>query len=129
VPRSVLTRCNPLPFPLSWCWCVTLQICNSRFPGATDIILFLTKQDVFEEKVRAVDINSVPEFADYDGPAKDPEAGKEYFLQKLLQQNENKEKKICHHFVNAVDSQDVEVAFRAAMETVLNRKIPQSDGL
>ena len=33
-----------------------------------DVILFLNKRDLFEEKVRVVPIVSVEDFDDYEGP-------------------------------------------------------------
>jgi hypothetical protein len=102
------------------------EICNSRWFTRTDMILFLNKKDLFEEKLESLPINAVDEFKDFDGPAEDFEAGKEYFLQKFLQQNKNQEKEIFHHVTCATDSQNVEVVFNAAKEIILKTNLAGS---
>ncbi|CAE7610853.1 odr-3, partial [Symbiodinium microadriaticum] len=52
------------------------------------MILFLNKRDLFDEKIKRVDIASIPAFSDYAGPANDRDAGIAYFVDKFVQRNE-----------------------------------------
>lgn len=45
-------------------------------------ILFLNKEDLFNEKIRHSSIRRY--FPDYDGESKDAEAGKEYFKRRFI---------------------------------------------
>ncbi len=59
------------------------SICEEKFLKNACIILFLNKSDLFKQKVASVPINSVPAFADYDGPPGDYQAGVDYFAAKF----------------------------------------------
>lgn len=59
------------------------SICNNRAFANTSIMLFLNKKDIFTEKIMSSDIALQNAFSDYAGPAKDFDAGVDYFIQKF----------------------------------------------
>ncbi|KAK7457922.1 hypothetical protein VKT23_010269 [Stygiomarasmius scandens] len=56
-------------------------ICHSKWFKQTPMILFLNKNDLFEQKVSTSNIRDF--FPDYDGPSNDAQAGREYFKKRF----------------------------------------------
>lgn len=60
------------------------QICNMEWFRDTSIILFLNKRDLFEEKIKKVDLNvAYPKY--YGG--KNVQKGKDFVRKKYIRQN------------------------------------------
>ncbi len=71
------------------------DICNSKWFNNTAIILFLNKRDVFEEKIKRVDLNPIC-FTEYTG-GKHYEKGVAFIRTKFVEASQNKQKPIyCH---------------------------------
>jgi hypothetical protein len=99
------------------------EIVNNRFFSNSAIILFLNKKDLFEEKIKRVDIKSVEVFKDFNGGIGDYDKGVKYFLSKFLAVRQQKEKEIYHHVTCATDSKNVQVVFNACKDIILKQNI------
>ncbi|TEB29259.1 heterotrimeric G-protein alpha subunit, GPA2-like protein [Coprinellus micaceus] len=95
------------------------SICHSQWFKQTSIILFLNKNDLFEQKIQTSDIKNF--FPDFDGEAADAKAGREYFKKrfgKLAQKaGRSKEREIYIHITTATDTAMLRVVM-AAVEGV-----------
>merc|ERR1712224_28869 len=92
------------------------EICNSRWFKNTDIILFLNKKDLFEEKIMTSHI--CDHFPEFTGPKCDPEAGAEFITNMFLNVNKTG-KKIIAHVVVGVDSENVGRVFNGVKQIIL----------
>lgn len=105
------------------------NICNNRYFTKSNMILFLNKKDLFEEKILHVDIKSQPQFADFEGTfgADDYyDKGVEYFLKMFTGVNQNEERMVYHHVTCATDSENVAVVFNACKEIILRGNMQES---
>jgi len=59
------------------------SVCNNRAFAGVNILLFLNKKDLFQEKIMHSDIAAQKAFSDYAGPPQDFDAGVDYFIQKF----------------------------------------------
>lgn len=101
------------------------EICNSRWFIDTSMILFLNKRDLFEEKVKRVDLKIC--FSEYSGGT-NYENAVAFIKDKFLQQNENPKKHIYTHITCATDTGQIQVVFNAVKDIVLH-KILDDTGL
>ena len=65
----------------------------------SSVILFLNKKDLFEEKIQHSHL--VDYFPEFDGPPRDPLAGREFILKMFVELNPDPEKIIYSHFTCA----------------------------
>ena len=100
--------------------------CNNQYFKNVDIILFLNKRDLFEDKIKLKAIESIEEFEDYDGAPNDYDDGCEYFLKKFKSMNKNPTKDIYHHVTCATDSENVRVIINACMTIVLKKTLQET---
>jgi len=94
------------------------DICNSKWFAETAIILFLNKQDLFEQKIQKVPLTVC--FKDYTGPNTAAAAG-QFIEDQFLAQNENPKKLIYPKRTCATDTDNVSVVFKAVQDIVLNK--------
>ena len=88
------------------------------------MILFLNKIDLFADKIKEVDIRSIPAFSDYKGPDKDIKQGAEYFKKKFLDKNGNPELRTIYvHLTCATDTKNVKVVFDACKDIILRENM------
>ncbi|TFY60992.1 hypothetical protein EVG20_g7225 [Dentipellis fragilis] len=91
------------------------SICHSQWFKATSIILFLNKNDLFENKIQHSDIKNF--FPDYDGEPNDPRAGREYFKKRFARlaqkAGRSKEREIYIHITTATDTALLRVVMAA----------------
>jgi len=92
------------------------EICNSTWFVETSMILFLNKRDLFEQKIKKVDLKVA--FEDYDGGL-DYENASQFMKSKFLAQSENSSKVIYVHFTCATDTDNVKIVFNAVRDIVL----------
>ncbi|KAF8798215.1 heterotrimeric G-protein alpha subunit, GPA2-like protein [Phlegmacium glaucopus] len=94
------------------------SICHSQWFKKTSIILFLNKNDLFEQKILTSDIRSF--FPDFDGESGDARAGREYFKRrfaKLAQKaGRSKDREIYIHITTATDTALLRVVMAAVEE-------------
>ncbi|KAH8111446.1 guanine nucleotide-binding protein alpha-2 subunit, partial [Phellopilus nigrolimitatus] len=92
------------------------SICHSQWFRSTSIILFLNKNDIFNEKIQHSDIKNT--FPDYDGEPGDALQGREYFRSRFTKlsrkSGQTREREIYVHFTNATDT----VLLRVVMAAV-----------
>jgi len=96
------------------------EICNSKWFAMIPIVLFLNKKDLFEEKIKKVNITVA--FPDYEGPQSFKDAS-EYIQDQFLALNENPEKSIYPHITQATDTNNIRVVFGAVRDIVIGQAI------
>jgi GTPase SAR1 family protein len=99
------------------------EICNSRWFIDTSMILFLNKKDLFEEKIKRINLNVA--FADYNGGL-NYDNSVAFIKDKFLQQNENPKKHIYSHTTCATDTDSIHVVFNAVKDIILHRVLDDS---
>jgi len=101
------------------------EICNSKWFVETSMILFLNKRDIFEEKIKRVDLTVC--FPEYSG-GKDYNKASQYIQERFLAQNENPSKIVYPHITCATDTGNITVVFNAVKDIIL-RKALDSAGI
>lgn len=96
------------------------EICSTKWLEKTDIILFLNKRDIFEEKIRRVDLAVT--FPDYKG-GKDYEKAKVYIKEQFLTRNARSDRSIYVHYTCATDTGNIAVVFNAVKDIILNKAL------
>jgi len=91
------------------------QMCNSKYFGDTNMILFLNKRDLFAEKIKKVPITHC--FPEYHGSQTYEECS-EFIKDSFIKLNETK-KTVYSHFTCATDTNNVQVVFDAVKDIVL----------
>lgn len=98
------------------------EICNSRWFRETDMILFLNKRDLFQEKIKRVPLKVCPVFADYTGE-NTYEAGCQVIESAFHAKNKNPEKKIYVHITCATDTNNMRAVFVAIKDIIIRRSL------
>ncbi|KAJ3435578.1 guanine nucleotide-binding protein g(o) subunit alpha [Anaeramoeba flamelloides] len=93
------------------------EICNAHWFENSSMILFLNKKDIFEEKIKKIDLNVC--FLEYSGGL-DYKLASEYIRDQFLRLNRNQQKKIYPHFTCATDTSNIKKVFDAVKDTVLS---------
>lgn len=93
------------------------EICNSPWFRDTAFILFLNKVDLFEEKIKTVDLKVC--FPNYMGGL-NKDAAEQYIKEQFLKQNTSPHV-IYTHFTCAIDTENVEFVFKCVRETILKK--------
>lgn len=107
------------------------EICNNRYFASSNMILFLNKKDLFEEKIVNVHIGDQKNFKDFAIPHGHKDyfgKGSRYFLRKFIKKNSNPDRKVYHHVTCATDSKNVEIVFNSCKDIILRGNI-QDAGL
>lgn len=99
------------------------EICNSKWFIDTSMILFLNKKDLFEEKIKKVDLKVC--FPEYNGGCNVDNATN-FIKDKFLQQNDNPKKHIYIHLTCATDTNNIQVVFAAAKDIILHHILDES---
>ena len=105
------------------------EICNNRFFTDSNMILFLNKRDLFEEKITSVHIGDQNAFQDFTTPLGDNDYyknGVEYFLSKFLVKNTNPDRQVYHHITCATDSKNVEIVFNSCKDIILRGNMAEA---
>mmetsp|Transcript_59240 Transcript_59240/g.69269 ORF Transcript_59240/g.69269 Transcript_59240/m.69269 type:complete len:360 (+) Transcript_59240:134-1213(+) len=105
------------------------DICNNRYFTNSSMILFLNKKDLFEDKIKRVDINDQEEFKDFTGKFGSDEYyddSVKYFLDKFVDQNQNPDRIIYNHVTCATDSGNVAAVFNACKDIILRDNLADS---
>jgi len=101
------------------------SICHSQWFKQTSIILFLNKNDLFEQKIKSSDIKNF--FPDYDGEPGDAKAGREYFKRRFARlaqkAGRSKEREIYIHTTTATDTVMLRVVMAAVEDIVLRSNL------
>jgi len=101
------------------------SICHSQWFKQTSIILFLNKNDLFEEKIEHSHIKNF--FPDFDGEQGDAKAGRDYFKKRFARiaqkAGRSKEREIYIHVTTATDTAMLRVVMAAVEDTIVNKSI------
>ena len=100
------------------------EICNCQWFGDTSVILFLNKRDLFEEKIKRVDMKCC--FDDYSGGC-NYEQGIEYLKNKFVALNRSKSKVIYVHVTCATDTENVRFVFNAVKDIIVRECLAKND--
>jgi len=92
------------------------EICNSHWFENTNMILFLNKRDLFEDKIKRVPLKVC--FKEFTG-ASDYKAGTEYIKDQFVALNKKKQKLVYTHITCATDSTNVQKVFNAVKDIVI----------
>jgi len=96
------------------------EICNSKWFGETDVILFMNKYDLFQEKIARVDMKIA--FPDYDGGC-DAKKGSAFLKSKYLSVNKNDKKEIFVHVTTATNTENMKNIFDDVVKSLINKSL------
>jgi len=99
------------------------EICNSKWFGEVDIILFLNKYDLFREKIQTVDMKEA--FPDYDGGL-DLKKAREFLTNKYLSLNHTESKNIFHHITTATNTENIRTVFKDVTNIIISQSFSSS---
>ncbi|PFH45979.1 hypothetical protein AMATHDRAFT_157094 [Amanita thiersii Skay4041] len=106
------------------------SICHSQWFKHTSIILFLNKNDLFEQKIKHSHIKNF--FPDFEGEPGEPKAGRDYFKKrfgKIAQKaGRAKEREIYIHITTATDTAMLRVVMAAVEGSSLYSLLPLHAG-
>jgi len=86
------------------------------------LILFLNKNDLFEQKIKAVDLSCC--FPVYTGGL-NYEAGSQYIKKKFLERNSSRGREIFTHFTCATDTSNVRFVFNTVEKLILEKTLEE----
>jgi len=96
------------------------QICNSKHFFHTNMVLFLNKRDLFEDKVKKTPITIA--FEDYNG-AQEYKECLQYVTDVFEGVNKSKSKRIYTHVTCATDKNNVHAVFDAVKDIVIRQSL------
>lgn len=99
------------------------EICNSKWFTETSMILFLNKKDLFEEKIKTIDLKCC--FDNYQDGC-DYDKALEFIKDQFLKVNENPKKHIYVHATTATDTDNIKVVFNAVKDIILHQVLDDS---
>lgn len=100
------------------------EISNNKWFVDTAMILFLNKKDLFEEKIKKVDLKVC--FPEYTGGC-NYEAASTYIRNQFCARNENSKKSVYPHITCATDTQNIQHVFNAVKDIVIGQAVMSSD--
>jgi GTPase SAR1 family protein len=98
------------------------DIINNQWFKNTSIMLFLNKLDLFEEKIKKVDLKVC--FTTYKDGC-DFEKAKAYMKARFLQNNHNPDRLVQVHFTCATDKKNAEVVFNGMYRDIMSRLLKE----
>lgn len=97
------------------------EIVNSRWFLKTSFILFLNKKDLFEEKIKKVNLNVC--FPEYNGPS-DYEHCMKFVRNKFLERNKDQQnREIYTHPTCATDKDNIKVVFNSVKDIIIAQSL------
>lgn len=99
------------------------EIANTKWFLNTAMILFLNKKDIFQEKIKKIDLNVA--FPEYNGGCNYENASK-YIKNIFVTQSEDPKKQIYTHETCATDTNNISVVFNAVKDIVLNQTLTEA---
>jgi len=100
------------------------QIVNSKWFDNTAVILFLNKRDLFEEKLKRVQVADY--FEDFGDRDNEFEPAADFFRQKFLAKCKNQSKTIFTHYTVATDKKNVDLVFKSVVSSILEDNLKAS---
>jgi hypothetical protein len=97
------------------------EIVTCRYFNKTPIFIFFNKSDLFEEKIKRVDLSVC--FPEYK-KGKDKKAALEFIMNKFMNMDtSNKDRTFYTHVTNATDSKMIQRVFNATRNMLLNKRL------
>eukprot|EP01100_Stratorugosa_tubuloviscum_P014956 TRINITY_DN82_c1_g2_i1.p1 TRINITY_DN82_c1_g2~~TRINITY_DN82_c1_g2_i1.p1 ORF type:complete len:352 (-),score=139.41 TRINITY_DN82_c1_g2_i1:72-1127(-) len=96
------------------------EICNNKWFIDTAMILFLNKRDIFENKIKRVDLRIC--FPSYTGGC-NYQPAIDFIRDQFISQNENPRKSVFPHVTCATDTSNITHVFRSVQEVVLKKAL------
>jgi len=93
------------------------EVANSNCFQKNDIILFLNKEDLFNEKIKVVPLETC--FNTFPG-GDDPEAAKEFIKERFLERTQSR---VFTHYTCAINTKNIDFVIRAVMKTILDKTL------
>jgi len=102
------------------------KVVNNAFFLAVDIVLFLNKWDIFQDKIKRIPITEC--FRDWPASknASDPEEASRYIAAKFTDSNAGKQRKIYQHTTCATDTKNVERVWSAVHDVLVREQISEA---
>ncbi|KAF7313396.1 hypothetical protein HMN09_00495400 [Mycena chlorophos] len=103
------------------------SICHSQWFKQTSIILFLNKDDLFQQKIKTSPIKTF--FPDFEGELGNAAAGREYFkkrfgrLAQKAGRTSDRQREVYIHTTTATDTELLRVVMAAVEDSILRRNI------
>jgi len=99
------------------------EMINSKWLALAAMVLFLNKRDVFQEKIRHIDLSVC--FPDYKG-GKNYDAAVEFLRNRFLEQNERPTRVVYTHVTCATDTNNINVVFAAVKDYILSKALEEA---
>lgn len=99
------------------------RICRMKWFLHMPLLIFLNKQDVFEEKIIHSPLNIC--FKDYTGGS-DKNKASEYIWEQCKKQNQIAERPLYSHFTCAKDSENIHRVFDMVIDTVVMQNLQRT---
>jgi len=99
------------------------EIVNASWFAKTSIILFLNKKDLFEEKIKRIDMTCC--FPEYQGGL-DYDKGIDFIRDYFLKQCELPDRKLYTHVTCATDSKNVDFTFKSVSDIIIKQNMRES---
>ena len=97
------------------------QVCENPFFKGVDIILFLNKRDLFEQKLKYSSLNT--HFPNYQG-GKDCQLAQDFIKQQFLHFSKLDEtRQIFPHFTVATDTENIEKIWKNCRESIVRQNL------
>jgi len=98
------------------------EICNSRWFKKTAMILFLNKNDLFKEKIKAVEMKCC--FPEYEGGL-NYDSATAYIKQEFISRNEYPKKKVYVHVTCATNTENVQFTFNVVKDIIVKNGLKE----
>jgi len=96
------------------------EVCNSEWFTNSAIVLFLNKSDLFQEKIKRIDLKVC--FPDYTGGL-DYKVASNFIKEKFLSLNRDMNKSLYTHVTCATDTQNIKFVFNAVKDVLLQNTL------
>jgi len=100
------------------------SVCTNKLFFEKDIVLFLNRRDLFQEKIKTKNLTLCPEFKDYKGG--NFEEACRYMEDKFVGGYTNKERMIKTHVTGATDTDNVRTIFNTVKAGVINKSLKEA---
>ena len=87
------------------------------------VILFLNKTDIFEKEIETYPLKDY--FPQYNGPRGDAKQAQDFIAELYNHRNQNKRRRIFHHFTCAVDTEQFQKVFKIVRFHILDMALRQ----
>lgn len=102
-------------------WDLFENIINLPWFASAKCILFLNKNDLFQEKIKTICIGKYHE--DYEGPECNYDAAIKFIKDEYMDRNDDEDRAIYTHVTDATNTQNVQFVWNATQHIILENKL------